>query len=313
MKKLASILMISGITIMKKRMICIMLMLMMTVFLFTGCVAKEEAESLVSQNDEINVTENVEKETTGTEVGETKTTTENEKISEESPADLTEEILAVEEASLELQNQLQMASTQMDMNVASGQIYQLWDDELNSLWARFNEAASEECKATVLAAQRNWIKEKEDKIKFARVQYEDGSMQAFIENTTASELTRIRCYELAGYLAEATGQDFELEVPKQEVLDFVDRQGTADIYSELIMERTAGNNCTATILLYRLTTLDGNAIMQNDDVYEFEDETLGIKGIIRVLDGGSWATFEITETEWSLVNVGDVFEFQERK
>lgn len=42
MKKLASILMISGITFMKKRMICIMLMLMMTVFLFTGCVAKEE-------------------------------------------------------------------------------------------------------------------------------------------------------------------------------------------------------------------------------------------------------------------------------
>ena len=53
--------------------------------------------------------------------------------------------------------------------------------------------------------------------------------------------------------------------------------------------------------------------MQNDGTYEFEDNVLGVKGIIRVLDDSSGATFEITESDWALVNAGDVFEFSERR
>lgn len=139
-------------------------------------------------------------------------------------------------------------------------------------------------------------------------------MRPLIENTTASRLTRIRCYELAGYLANATGQKFDLEVPESVVFDFIDWRGTTDtVYSELTMWETEGSSYTAVILLYQLTTFEGKAVMQNDYAYEFEDETSGVKGIIRVLDGNSWATFEIIESDSSLVNTGDVFEFPERR
>lgn len=288
----------------------------MSVFFLAGCEKKEETEAMVSQTDEINVSA----------CDEMPSAVEEDKISEEIHADsneeklaveenslLDEEILAIEEASLEIQSQLQAALTQEDMNVLSGQDYQLWDDELNSLWSRFCDNASDDFKTTVLDEQRTWIEDKEDKVELAGAEYEEGSIRSLIKNKTASDITRIRCYELAGYLAEVTGQKFGLEVPRPKVLEFADRYGTDTIYSKLTMEDAEGNNYTATIGIYRLTTFEGKAVMQNDDVYEFEDEIFGVKGIIRILDDCSRATFEITESEWNLVNAGDVFEFPERR
>lgn len=235
-------------------------------------------------------------------------------LTEKTGADLEKEILAIEAEALTIQNKLQEAATQTDMNLISEEDYLLWDDELNSLWSRFSEAAPEDFKAVILEEQRAWIKNKEKEIEFAGSECEGGSIQPLIRNTKASELTRIRCYEMAGYLAEVTGQSFDLVIPEQAALDFVDRQGTTDtVYSELILEKPEGNDYSATIELYRLTTLEGKAVMQNDNVYEFQDEAFGVKGMIRVLDGGAWATFEITESDGNIVNAGDVFEFPERR
>ena len=286
-----------------KKNIYFMLTVAIIISCLAGCVEKEEIKSTVFQADEIDIHE-------GDEIA---PATENETISEENHTNLNAEILAIEEASLEIQDQLQSSSTQTDMNIISGQAYQLWDDELNSLWQRFSDSASENLKSTVLEEQRNWIKYKETEVKLAGAQYEGGSIQQLIENTKATELTRIRCYEVTEYLAQATGQNFDLEVPRIEELDFVDRQGTDDIYSELNIEETDRNNYTVTIGIYRLVTFEGKAIMQNDGTYEFEDNVLGVKGIIRVLDDSSGATFEITESDWALVNAGDVFEFPERR
>ena len=108
------------------------------------------------------------------------------------------------------------------MNLIGGQECQLWNDELNSLWKRFNDSASENLKSTVLEEQRNWIKYRETEVKLAGVEHEGGTIQQQIENTKATELTRIRCYEVAEYLAQATGQNFDLEVPRIEELDFMD-------------------------------------------------------------------------------------------
>ncbi|MGN0341888.1 MAG: lysozyme inhibitor LprI family protein [Roseburia sp.] len=293
---------------MKKRMICVLMTAVLSIAFVIGCGKNEETGVTDSKIDEINVAEMDEIAPNSSE----EQTSGDSLESEEIFADLNEEMSAIEAESLEIQNELQDATTQSDMNILSAQDYQLWDDELNSLWSRFMEVASEDFKATVQDEQKNWIKEKEEKIELAGAQFEGGSMQPFIENTKASELTRIRCYEIAGYLAEATGQSLDLEVPTLLVLDFVDRQGTMDtVYSELTVEEAEENRYPTTISIYRLTTFDGNSVLQSDGVYEFEDETLGVRGIIRVIDGGSGAIFEITESDWDLVNVGDVFEFPE--
>lgn len=93
----------------------------MSVSFLAGCAKKEENASMVSQIDETN---------------------NKEEIPEESYMNLNEEILAVEESSLEIQKQLQAASTQAEMNMISGQYCQLWDAELNSLWSRLNDNAA---------------------------------------------------------------------------------------------------------------------------------------------------------------------------
>ena len=197
---------------MKKTAICFMLTAAIIISCLTGCVDKEEVKSSVFQTDEIDSYE-------GDEIA---PVTENETISEENDTDLNAEILAIEEASLEIQNQSQLCSCQSCMNLIGGQECQLWNDELNSLWKRFNDSASENLKSTVLEEQRNWIKYRETEVKLAGAQYEGGSIQQLIENTKATELTRIRCYEVTEYLAQATGQNFDLEVPRIEELDFMD-------------------------------------------------------------------------------------------
>lgn len=56
------------------------------------------------------------------------------------------------------------AQTQVEMNIASGWFYTIWDTELNSLWSRFTNTADEQTKDTVLTEQRNWISMKEEVI-----------------------------------------------------------------------------------------------------------------------------------------------------
>ena len=53
---------------------------------------------------------------------------------------------------------------------------------------------------TILTEQRKWIKDKETQVKQAGEEVGGGSLQPFVENTKAAELTKIRVYELATYL-----------------------------------------------------------------------------------------------------------------
>ena len=88
----------------------------------------------------------------------------------------------------------------MDLNEASAEEYELWDDELNQIWARLKETLDEDTMKKLTEEERQWVAEKEAAIKEAGAECEGGSMQPMLENLKGAELTRERVYELADML-----------------------------------------------------------------------------------------------------------------
>lgn len=114
---------------------------------------------------------------------------------------IDDELVAIEEEANALASKLQAEDvTQADMNITSGDIYCLWDDELNAIWNRLTEKLDEDTMATLLEEQREWIAYKESEITAASADYEGGSMQGVVANDKAAELTKARVYELAEWL-----------------------------------------------------------------------------------------------------------------
>lgn len=89
---------------------------------------------------------------------------------------------------------------QSDMNELSHEIYLIWDDLLNELWAVLKESLDEKTMHNLLEEQREWITMKEAEAKKAAEAFSGGSMAPFASNQKAAELTKERVYELADYL-----------------------------------------------------------------------------------------------------------------
>lgn len=110
---------------------------------------------------------------------------------------ISAELDKVEKKAKKIQKKLESGDlTQGDMNQLSAKLYKLWDDELNDIWGRLDE----DTKSELLQEERDWIKEKEKKIKEAGKEWEGGSGQPLAENQEGADLTRERVYELADYL-----------------------------------------------------------------------------------------------------------------
>ncbi len=110
------------------------------------------------------------------------------------------EISLTEDTVAELEEKLQNASTQMEMNDISYQIYMAWDETLNLIWGVLKDNLDEETMKKLTEEERNWIAEKEEAVKLAGEEAEGGSMQPLLESDKAAELTRERVYELMEYL-----------------------------------------------------------------------------------------------------------------
>lgn len=131
---------------------------------------------------------------------------------------IQDEIARIEQQSREHCDIDSSDMSQMDMNIHSAQWYQLWDEELNSLWSRLSDELDAETKAKVLEEQRAWIKRKEENVKAAGAESLGGSIQPLLESETAAEMTRARVYILAGYLAEVRNESFTISPEIQESL-----------------------------------------------------------------------------------------------
>ncbi len=119
----------------------------------------------------------------------------------ENKIDVRPMLEAAEEEASQLQTKLteDASLTQTDMNEISNEIYMIWDDLLNELWAELKDYLDQESMDKLLEEQRAWITEKEDAVKQAAAEYEGGSIAPLISNQKAAELTKERVYVLAEY------------------------------------------------------------------------------------------------------------------
>ena len=107
-----------------------------------------------------------------------------------------EYMASVEEQSEQIKAALTGAMTQLEMNTSAGQLYTLWDDALNYLWAELKAVLPEERFSLLLDEQLAWIAEKETAVEEAGKEVEGGSMYPLVVNSTAAEITETRVYEL---------------------------------------------------------------------------------------------------------------------
>lgn len=143
-------------------------------------------------------------------------------ISDAKAETIQDEIARIEGKAYEYEGDISNAETQMEMNLYSGDLYQLWDDELNSLWKRLSKELNPEMKKKVLKQQRAWIKRKDENVKSAGDMVSGGSIQSLVCNSRAAEMTRVRVYVLAKYLANVKNEPFTISSEIKESLNELD-------------------------------------------------------------------------------------------
>ena len=182
----------------------------------SGCSAKEEPKQEQEQQEQVQVQPTEDEKAEDVEDTDTDTEEANE------VGDIQKELAKIEEQSSEYENADWSSMGQQDMNQTTAQWYQLWDEELNSLWSRLSDELDAETKATVLEEQRAWIKQKEARVDGAGMEAYGGSLQPQLENTVAEEMTRARAYVLAEYLAETRNESYTIPSDIQKSIDAVD-------------------------------------------------------------------------------------------
>ena len=109
---------------------------------------------------------------------------------------IRETVASAEEKMEELDQKLQAANTQLELNDISREQYSLWDSVLNELWGALGQLKAPQDMKALTLQERSWIKEKEAASKAAGEEFEGGSMQDMAFSQKAMELTRKRVYEL---------------------------------------------------------------------------------------------------------------------
>ncbi|MBQ3543643.1 MAG: DUF1311 domain-containing protein [Lachnospiraceae bacterium] len=110
--------------------------------------------------------------------------------------DIESKLSTHEDSIKTLEEKLQNATTQMDMNQTSGEIAVAWSDFLDSLLNIIEENAEAEAWKKFEQEQSEWAESRETAVREAGLEYEGGSMQALEENSTAARLTKERVYEI---------------------------------------------------------------------------------------------------------------------
>ena len=109
------------------------------------------------------------------------------------------EISFAEERAGELEKKLQESVTQLDMNTASQELFQNWDDTLNIVWKLLEAELDSTAMEALRAEEREWIAAKDAEVEAAGQAAAGGSVQSMDQSLRAAELTQKRVYELAEY------------------------------------------------------------------------------------------------------------------
>lgn len=90
----------------------------------------------------------------------------------------------------------QESLTQMDMNLKSQELYELWDNALNYLWDELKDILPEEEFSKLLDEQQIWMAEKEKSVEEVGKEVEGGSIYSLVVNMEAAKIIEERVYEL---------------------------------------------------------------------------------------------------------------------
>ena len=159
----------------------------------------EQSGESIENNQQSQANENVDNTQSQPAVEEKK----QEKPKQEEPVYSNEwkkELEQTEKKARELEAELQNAMSQYDINYYSGQLYKLWDDQINVLWQHLKKKLPKAEMDALTAEQKEWIKEKEAAIEEAGKEWEGGSGQPMAEYTAGWTMTEERVYELAEYM-----------------------------------------------------------------------------------------------------------------
>ena len=215
-----------------KKKIIVLTLIGCIIFSIVGCqnidsVQTETADPSQTQTNEI-ATETTQDASAvqATEIQETAAQTTTTQETEEQTTTtqttaISDEIATVEAAYQEILSRDASEYTQGDMNAECYEEYKLWDDELNNLWRQIESTLDESAYASILDEQSKWLERKKLHVRACGSMAAGGSMQPMLESSGASEMTRVRCYQLAKVLADAVGEQFSTE-KIEAVVDYVD-------------------------------------------------------------------------------------------
>ena len=95
---------------------------------------------------------------------------------------------------------MEISGTEEQTAALNRQKYQVWDNELNSVWKRLEGTLSKDAMERLRAEERTWISRKEKAMQQEAAAYGSGSMASMAYAEKGTELTRARVYVLAEYL-----------------------------------------------------------------------------------------------------------------
>ncbi len=110
------------------------------------------------------------------------------------------ELADLEAREAELNQKANAYADQATLNITAQEIYTLWDDELNSMWARIREILPADTFDALTQEQLAWIADKESAVAAAVAEVRGGSMSASVEFGKGASITKERVYQLAEYL-----------------------------------------------------------------------------------------------------------------
>ena len=192
------------------------------------------------------------------------------------------EVSAAQAEADRLEEELQNAVTQADMNEISGQIYAVWDNALNTIWDILKENKDEESMETLTEEERYWIMRKETVVQEAGAEVEGGTLYSLVVNSKAADLTRKRVYELAA----------EAGAPMDTQLIYDGRYFDESIYLYWVGEITDASSLTYCEILIRNVTDTSFDFTVNELAAETDEGPEILSGTARIQDNGKAAVYE---------------------
>ena len=86
-----------------------------------------------------------------------------------------------------------------NMTVSSEEVYKIWDNALNTLWAVLMNNLNTETKQALIVSEMKWIDWKDASAAKEAAKFEGGSLYPLYYYTALAERTRWRCYDLLDY------------------------------------------------------------------------------------------------------------------